>query len=336
MPLEVVLGAAIVLSLTLYALTGGADFGTGVWYLLASGPRAQAQRDVISAALGPIWEANHVWLIVAVTVLFTVFPHAFSLMTTVLHIPLTLLLLGIVMRGSTFIFRTKDVKETHYHRWWDQVFIGSSLMAPLLLGITIGAIASGETHIRTGSFVEIFVDPWLAPFPVAVGLVTLALFAFLAAVYLTLEPADVELQEDFRARGLVAGGVVAALCGLVLFLASSGAPHLYRDLTESWWQGPLLALGAFTAGTALIALWKRRYALARVAAAAVTVVIIWGWAWSQFPYVIEPDITLYDAAAPQAILRFMVGILVGGACLVLPSLYYLFRIFKGGVVSPDR
>lgn len=332
MSIEAILAGVIVMSLTFYALSGGADYGAGIWYLL-SFRRRESQRRLITSALGPIWETNHVWLILAVTVLFTAFPKAFGIIATVLHIPLTVLLIGVVMRGSAFAFRTSDVKRDRAHLLWDRVFAGSSLVTPCLLGITIGAIASGRTRLREGTFFETFVAPWFAPFPFAVGLLTVSFVAFLAAVYLTMETEEPDLREDFRVRALSAGIVVIVLSGLALILASSGAPQLYRDLTARSWSWPLVAAGGVFAGTSLWALWRRRYVLARTAAAAEAVVMIWGWAWSQFPYVIEPDLTIYEAAAPPMILRVLLGILLLGACLVLPSMYYLFRVFKGGIIN---
>lgn len=333
MSLEVVLGGVMTMSLTFYALLGGADYGAGIWYLLSSGRRAQAQRKVIIAALGPIWETNHVWLILALTVLFSAFSKAFSMISTVLHIPLTMLLVGIVMRGSAFAFRTGDVKKDEMHLWWDRIFAGSSLLTPFFLGVTIGAIASGQLTLQPELFVETFVTPWLAPFPFSVGALTVALFAFLAAVYLTLETQDQDLREDFRRRALAAAIAVWLCCGIVFVCASSGAPHLYRTMTQSAWQGSLfLAVGAMGA-TALVALWNRWYVVARVAAAGELIAIIWGWVLAQFPYLIEPDVTVYDAAAPLRTLQLLCLIFLVGGCLVLPALFYLFRVFKGGILS---
>lgn len=332
MSIEPVLAGVIVMSLTFYALSGGADYGAGIWYLLSCG-RCESQRRLITSALSPIWETNHVWLILAVTVLFTAFPKAFGVIATVLHIPLTVLLVGVVLRGSAFAFRTSDVKRDRAHLLWDWVFAGSSFVTPFLLGITIGAIASGRTRLREGTFLETFIAPWFAPFPFAVGLLTVSLFAFLAAVYLTMETDEPALRDDFRRRALIAGIVVVLLSNIVVILAASGAPQLYRDVTESAGMGPLLAVSGVSTGASLLALWRRKYVLARVAAATVTIVMIWGWAWSQFPYVIEPDLTIYEAAAPPVILKTLLGILLLGACLVMPSIYYLFRVFKGGIIN---
>src|SRR6266403_592655 len=177
-------------ALIIYALLGGADYGGGVWDLLASGKRAPAQRALIAQAIGPVWEANHVWLILVLVVLFTAFPPAFAAISIALHIPLTLLLIGVVLRGTTFTFRAYDVRRDDVQRRWSLVFSISSIITPMLLGIVLGAIASGTIRVKDGVVVSGFLKPWLAPFPFAVGLFALSLFAFLAAVFLTVESTE--------------------------------------------------------------------------------------------------------------------------------------------------
>src|SRR5436853_3282711 len=148
--LEVLLAGAMLVSLTFYVLMGGADYGGGVWDLLAWGPRTRQQRELIAQALGPVWEANHVWLILVIVILFTGFPPAFAAIATALHIPLTLMLIGIVLRGSAFTFRSYDRREDNVQRRWGRIFAIASLITPILLGLVVGAIASGEIRIRGG------------------------------------------------------------------------------------------------------------------------------------------------------------------------------------------
>lgn len=329
--LEVLLAGALFVSLTFYVLLGGADYGGGVWDLLAWGPRARQQRELIAAAIGPIWEANHVWLILAVVLLFTGFPPAFAAIATALHIPLTLILIGIVLRGSAFTFRSYDRRADNVQRRWGRIFASASLLTPILLGVVVGALASGEINIKDGVVTTGFWRAWLAPFPFAVGLFALALFAFLAAVYLTLETADAELQEDFRRRALAAAVTVGLLALLVFLLSGAGAPALRHKLAASWWTWPLqIATGGAALG-AMAGLWLRRYRLARYCAAAQVSLILWGWGAAQFPYLVAPDLTLYNAAAPQITLRLLWWALVAGALLLFPSFYYLFRVFKGNL-----
>lgn len=330
-PLETLAAGAMVVSLVFYALLGGADYGGGVWDLFARGPRAARQRELIADAIGPVWEANHVWLILVVVILFTAFPPAFAAVATALHVPITVLLIGIVLRGAAFTFRTYDARRDEVQRRWGLVFSGASAATPVLLGVVVGAVSSGMIRFEGDVLTSGFVGSWLAPFPVAVGLFALALFAFLAAVYLTVEAAgERELQEDFRRRALVAGAAVGALALAVYLLSKRGAPEVYAGVGASAWSWPLHLATAACASGALYALWARRYAAARLCAAAQAALIICGWALAQYPYLVAPDITIAQAAAPPVTIRLLLWALVGGALVLFPSFYYLFRVFKGG------
>lgn len=332
MSLEVMLAAVILGTLTIYVLLGGADFGAGVWHLFARGPRAEAERSLIADAIGPIWEANHVWLIAAVTILFTAFPPAYVLISTTLHIPLTLLLLGIVLRGSAFAFRHYDVKHDRLHVRWDQLFAVASVLTPVVLGITIGAIAAGNLHMHGGSFAQVFVLPWVQPFPLAVGVFALVLFAYLAAVYLLVEARDEEMRETFRRRALVSALVAGILEQMVVLLARTGAPHVSATLHDTTWGG-LAQLGTATACfAAIFCLWQRAYWWARLSAVAQVVLTIWAWGFSQYPYIVPPNLTIAEAASPIVTLQIVTVVICAGAFLLVPSLYCLFRVFKYGYV----
>ncbi|HET9299390.1 MAG TPA: cytochrome d ubiquinol oxidase subunit II [Candidatus Polarisedimenticolaceae bacterium] len=335
MGLPDLLGGATLAALVLYALLGGADYGGGVWDLLARGPRASAQRDLIAHSIGPVWEANHVWLVLAVVLLFVCFPPAFARMGTELHIPLTLALVGIVLRGSAFTFRSYDLRHDEAQRRFGRVFAIASVGTPLLLGVVLGAIASGRL-VTSGSFAERFVQPWLAPFPLAVGAFALVLFAYLAAVYLTLETDDADLQEIFRRRALVSGLLAGVLALTVFLLAGSGAPTIRRGLASSPWTWPLQLATAAAALGALAGLAGRRFHLARLCAGTQVGLIVLGWGAAQYPRLIEPDLTLRGAAAPEATLRLVAWALLAGALVLIPSLLYLFKVFKGGLLSGPR
>jgi cytochrome d ubiquinol oxidase subunit II len=324
-----VIAALLALSLNAYVLFGGADFGGGVWDLLASGPRRDRQRAVIAHAIGPIWEANHVWLILAIVLTFTCFAPVYARLGTILHIPLTLMLVGIVLRGSAFTFRTYDTAGDAAQRRWGRIFASASVITPVLLGISIGAVASGKVRrIGSGTFVQQFVDPWLTPFALSVGLLTLALFAFLAAVFLTLETRDPELCEDFRRRALGAGLAVFLASALALLLSHEAAPIVRSGLLESPWALPLHLATGVAAVTVLAALWYRRFRLARVVVGLQVSLIFWGWALAQFPFLIPPDLTIANSAAPASTLRLVLIALAAGGAVLLPSLWYLFRVFK--------
>jgi cytochrome d ubiquinol oxidase subunit II len=320
-------GLVIVIALDLYVVTGGADYGGGVWDLLARGPRARRQRELIAHAIGPIWEANHVWLILAIVVLFTGFPPAFARITTILHIPLFLMLLGVVARGAAFSFRAYGSPQAEAQRLWGRVFAMASLITPLLLGVILGAIASGTVTFAGPDEAAIFFASWWGLFPLSVGLYCLGMFAFLAAVYLTLEAEEEDLREDFRRRALGSGILLGVLAAAVLVAAGSRAPKLLADLTRTPWSWALHALTATVAIWTLLSLWRRRYARARIGAVLQVSLILWGWAISQYPRLVEPDLTLWSAAAPPITLKLLLGALAAGVVLLVPSFLYLFRVF---------
>ncbi|SRR5579883_1472186 len=327
-----IIGLAMVAALTFYALTGGADFGGGVWDLFAFGPRAQAQRQTIVRAISPIWEANHVWLILVIVLLFTCFPSAFFSICVALHIPLTILLFGIIMRGSAFVFRSYGSQSGGEQRLWGRVFAVSSCLTPILLGIVIGAISNDRLRTTGQNFYSIFIDAWFQPFPFAVGFLALALFAYLAAVYLTLDTADANVQSDFRMRALISFFISALIAVVVFVLARSEAPGIYDHLHRSY---PELAVTAIFAGLALFSLLKRRYKLARAFAAVQITMILWGWVASQYPFLVRPDVTIHDAAANERTLQLVIIALAFGAAVLFPSLLYLYRVFKAEQ-APER
>jgi len=337
MPLELLLGGVMLVSLTFYALLAGADYGGGVWDLLASGPRAKAQRDLVAKAIAPIWEANHVWLILVVVVLFTAFPKAYALISTSLHVALLLLLLGIVLRGSAFIFRTNDTTPGQAKWQSGRVFAVASLCTPILLGVVVGALSSGTIRAPGEHETLAYFFTWVAPFSFAVGVFALVLFALLAAVYLTLETDDPALQDDFRRRA-IACEIVAAVVALTVFLLSGqDAPAILDRLANSWWAWPLQIVTALAALGTLSALWTRRFTLARFCAAAQVTLILWGWAWAQYPYLVRPELTIHNAAAPQATMRALLWALAAGVAVLFPSYWYLFHVFKGSTQkSPVR
>ena len=265
--LELIIAIAMLLSLILYSLMGGADFGGGVWDLLATGPRARPQREAIAEAIAPIWEANHVWLILVIVLLFTGFPRGFAVMMTALNIPLTVMLIGIVLRGSAFAFRKYGSMTRVAQRRWSLTFGAASVVTPVCQGLTVGALASGRIRMADGRLLTGYWAGWLTPFAVACGVFALGLFAFLAATYLTLDTdGDPDLQNDFRLRAIWSEFALAPIALAVFFAARQDAPALFAGLTQ-WWAPLVLVWTSLFAVGALLALWRRRFALARVAAA---------------------------------------------------------------------
>ena len=324
--LSTIAAGSILVSLILYALLGGADFGGGVWDLLGRGPRAEARRLLIARAIGPVWETNHIWVIVAVVVLFTAFPKAFAVISISLFVPVTLMLAGIVLRGAAFAFHHYQLHEEGGRRW-GSIFAGASLLTPMLLGVIIGAVSSGDIGAQTAA-VRGASWAWIAPFPIAVGVLTLAVFSFLAAVYLILETDDPALKEDFRSLALRSSGAVAGLLVVVPLLARRGAPDFFHALLGSDWSVGLVFLAASAALGSFVALLLRTYPLARACAAAQAALIIAGWGAAQYPFIVRPDLTIPAAAAPPATLRIILFALAGGAVFLFPSIFVLLRIFK--------
>ena len=327
-----VLGA----SLVVYVVTGGADFGGGVWDLLARGPRQVAQRRAIALAIGPIWEANHVWLILALVLTFVCYPVAFAAISTALHIPLVILLICIVVRGAAFVFRAYDSRDAEVQRRYSAVFAVGSAVSPVMLGVVVGAIASGRIRVVDGRVATDFVSAWLAPFPMAVGLLTLAIFAYLAAVYLCVATWESpELQEDFRVRGLASGGAVFVLAWVAFFLARDGAPLVWQGLWQSPWSWPLQVLVATVGLGTLGGLFWRRYRLARILAVAQVVLVVGGWAACQWPHVVPPDILVTDTA-PRVVLINTLRILGIGAVPLLVAYGWLMRVFRADDAPLDH
>ena len=323
--LKIIVAFFILASLIIYALMGGADFGGGMWNLLAFGPRAKRQREAIADAIAPIWEANHVWLILVIVLLFTGFPRGFASMMTALNIPITVMLLGIVLRGSAFVFRKYDVKD---ERRWNAVFAIASFLPPFFQGIILGALTTGQIRVEQGHVLTGFMTGWLTPFALSCGMFALGLFAFLAATYLTVDTRDEpDLQDDFRRRSLWSGLALGPIALVVFLTSRQGAPAMYHELTR-WWAPVLLVWTSLFAGAALIALWLRRFVVARVAAIGQVTLILLGWGLAQYPNLVTPDVTVANAAAPEVTLRLLVMALGFGAILLLPSLAYLFYVFK--------
>jgi len=239
------------------------------------------------------------------------------------------MLIGIVLRGSAFIFRTYDVRSDATQRRWGLVFGLASFITPFSQGAILGAMATGRIHLADGHVTTGFFAGWLTPFAIGCGLFALGLFAFLAATYLALAMKNkIDLQNDFRRRALWSGLALGPMAGVVFFTARRGAPELFHGLTQ-WWAPLLLGATSLCAITAFAALWWRRFAAARIAAAGEVTLILVGWSLAQYPNLITPDVTVANAQAPEATLRLLVLALAAGAVVLLPSLVFLFRLFKG-------
>jgi cytochrome bd ubiquinol oxidase subunit II len=322
------LAGAILVSLVMYSLLAGADYGAGFWDLMCHGPRRQQQRHLIEQAIGPVWEANHVWLILTIVLLFSGFPDAFGALCVGLAIPLFLVLLGIVLRGCSFVFRAYFTGERRTQLYWGKVFSISSSMTPLFLGILIGSISCDSVVIHGGVSENGFLKTWLLPFPIAVGILTVSLFAYLSACYLAADAGSAELKDDFRMRGLIAGVVSVAMALITYVIAGSSAAGIRQELSSrpAAWLIEVCALGSMI--VAFRGLWLRRFQQARIAAAIQVALIVTGWGIAQYPYLIRPGITIANSAAPDNVAAAIDAALGCGAIVLIPSLMVLFTVFK--------
>jgi len=322
MSLADAIAALLFLGVLAYAILGGADFGSGVWDLTAGDARRGAPiRTLIDRVIGPVWEANHVWLIYVLVFLWTGFPAGFAALMDTLFVPFGLAGLGIVARGSAFAFR-KFAPTLATARLFGALFAVSSILTPFLLGAIAGAIASGRVPADgTGDRWT----SWTGPTSIIGGSLAVLTCAFLAAAFLTAEAAlrtDTDLAERCRRRALgsgIATGVVA-IAGIVPI--KHDAPTLFDGLTGT---AVLFVVGSAAAGTAaLTALMARRYLLARAAAVLAVGAVVVGWGIAQHPWLLTDTLTIDDAAGARATLWALVGTFAVAAVVVLPSLGWLF------------
>jgi cytochrome d ubiquinol oxidase subunit II len=321
--------------ITAYVLLGGADFGAGFWDLLAgSGASGQAQRRRITTSLGPVWEANHVWLIFALVVVWTGFPTVFAAIASTLYIPLTAVAFGVILRGSSFAFRGA-VPGSRTQRVFGSAFGISSLVTPFFLGTIAGAIASGRVPL--GIAAGDVVGAWLNPTSVLGGVLAVEVCAYLAAVYLTADARryqEHDLADAFRTRALVMGLLTGATALAGIAVLRSDAPRLFAGLTG---RGlPLIVATAAFGLVSLALLVRRSYLAVRVTAALAVVAVLWGWAVGQYPDILIGSATVSTSAAPNETLVVLVVSLSIGAVLLLPALLLLYGLFQSVPRSNDE
>jgi len=315
-------------ALVIYSLLAGADYGAGFWDLTCSGPRREKQRHLIAHAIEPVWETNHVWLILVVVLMFAGFSPAFSTICIGLAVPVFLILLGIVLRGSSYVFRTYFAGSIQTQLYWGKIFSISSSMTPLFLGIVIGAISSDTVVVKDGISENGFLRTWLHPFPLVVGVLSLSLFAYLSACYLTVETDDPTLQDDFRGRALFSGFVSLLAAFATYVVAGSSAREIRDGLSNTLYVLLIESCAAIAAFVAFQALWSRHYLRARIAAAAQVGLIILGWGAAQYPYLVRPGSNIFNSSAPSSVLVAIEIACAFGGAILFPSLFLLYRVFK--------
>jgi cytochrome d ubiquinol oxidase subunit II len=321
----------VLAGLVFYTVLGGADFGAGWWELTAGrGRRGDQIREHAHESMAPVWEANHVWLLFAITVFWTAYPSAFGSIASTLAFALFVAGIGVILRGASYALRSGRADPNRRHeRVIDTVFELSCVLTPFALGAAIGGIAS--RRVPYGNARGDMVTSWLNPTSVAVGVLAVATGAYLAAVYLSGDATrrgDTEAAERFRTRALASWLAVGVIAVAGLIVLHGDAHPLYRRLVAG--PGlPALLVNLAAAFAAVWLIWTRRYEWARYASAAAVAAIIAAWGLAQEPLLL-PGLTVRQAAAPHDTLVLVVVVVVAGAILLFPSLAVLFRLMLTG------
>lgn len=328
-------GGLLLLSLSLYALLGGADFGGGLWDLLAGGDRRGARpRALIDQSITPVWEANHMWLIFALVIFWTVFPRGFAAVMTAGALPIWLAVFGIVLRGAGFAFR-KEVKTLRYQRLFGAVFALSSLVTPFFMGTVVGAVVAGtipasarETHLST----------WTSATSILMGFLFVCVCAYMAAVFLQHEAArenNITLGRYFTRRAEVAAVVSGALSLATLLEVRTADPAFYHGLTH---RALACVIVAGVCGlVALAGLLTSHTRGLRLVSALGVLAVVWGWGVAQYPkLLLKTSLTIDSAAAPHATLEAMVVVFVLAVVLVGPAFVILFRLYGRQALRGDE
>ena len=332
---EVLLGVMWI-GVTLYAVFAGADFGAGFWDLLAGSARGGASaRHRIELSIAPVWEANHVWLIFVLVILWTGFPAAFAAIASTLYVPLTAAGVGIILRGAGFALR-KPVHEVGLQRTFGAAFAASSVVTPFFLGAVAGAVASGRVPAEPEAAGAVGPwTPWTGPTSLLGGALAVATCAYLGATFLAADAQrdrETELASRYRRSGIAAAVVAGGFSLGGILVLRADAPDLYAGLTGR--AIPLVILSA-AAGLASVALLARRsYVAARAAAVTAVVAVVWGWATGQYPALLVGELSITGGAGARPTLIAVLISLAIGALLFVPPLALLLTMHARGRLGP--
>jgi cytochrome bd ubiquinol oxidase subunit II len=326
--------AVLWIGATLYAVFGGADFGAGLWALIADrDERGERARALIDWAIGPVWEANHVWLIFVLVVLWTAFSVAFESVMSTLFIPLSLAALGIVLRGSGFAFH-KLARELRYRRLAERTFGLSSLLTPFFMGTVVGAIASGRVPV--GNAAGDAVTSWLNVASLLTGALFVATGAYLSAVFLVSDArraSDPDLESYFATRAQIAALVAGAIAFAGIFVYRADARFIYDGLTS---EGVPLVIASAICGLGVLALlWRGVRRGARPLAVGAVVAVIWGWGVAQYPYLLPQSLTIEDGAGASESLTALLIVFGVAVVVVLPALGFLYALAQRSVLEEE-
>jgi cytochrome bd ubiquinol oxidase subunit II len=317
------------IGLVFYAVLGGADFGAGFWQLTAGkGPHAKEIRDEAHHAIAPVWEANHVWLIFVLVVVWTAYPTAFGSIASTLAVPLFIAGIGIIFRGTTYALRA-GTEGRREQRVVDTAFSLSSILTPFALGTVIGAIAARQVPVGNAAGGQW--SSWTNATAIVIGLLAVATAAYMGAVFLCADAVrhgQRELEAEFRKRALAAAVVTGALAVAALPVVHAKAHPLFEGLTHG--KGLASAIVSIVAGLVTLGLlWTRRYEAARYTSAVAVAGVVAGWALAQSPTLL-PGLTIKEAAAPHNTLVAIIVAVVAGGAILFPSLAWLFKLVLGG------
>jgi cytochrome bd ubiquinol oxidase subunit II len=320
------------IGVTAYAVFGGADFGAGFWSLVAGGgERGKRARELVDWAIGPVWEANHVWLIFVLVVLWTAFSAAFEAIFSTLFIPLSLAALGIVLRGAGFAFH-ETARRLRGRELAERIFGLSSLLTPFFMGTVVGAVASGRVPV--GNAAGDPVTSWLNPLSLVVGALFVATSAYLAAVFLVSDARRAhaaDLERYFHTRAVAAAVVAGSLAVAGIFALRADARFVYDGLTG---EGlPLVIVSALCGAGALALLVRGTRRGARPFAVGAVAAVIWGWGVAQHPYLLPQQLTIDAAAAPSATLTSVLIVFGVAVVLVIPSMVLLYTLAQRSVIE---
>ena len=326
--------AVLFFGMVAYAIFGGADWGAGVWDLTAGGAERGARpRAVVNHSIGPVWEANHVWLIFILVVLWTGFSEAFASIMLTLFVPLSLAAFGIVLRGASFAFR-KEVLRVSSQRNFGAAFAISSVLVPFCFGAVAGAIASGR--VPAGGVAGDRWSSWLSPTAILGGILAVAVCAYLAAVYLVWDAhrfAGPDMVEYFRRRAVVAAIVTGVIALVGIFVLQSDADYLFDRLTGV--ALPLVIISAIGGLGSLVLLVRHNHRGARLLAIAAVVAVLVGWCVAQWPYLLPESLKVTAGAAPDATLWSILIVFVVAAIVILPSLGLLYYLDQRSLLESE-
>ena len=324
----------LILALAAYTVFGGADFGAGLWDLTAGGAQRGARpRRVIEQAIGPVWEANHVWLIFVFVVLWTSFSAAYASITLTMFVPLTIAALGVVLRGASFAFR-KTVDSTRHRRVFGGAFGLSSVLVPYCMGTIVGGIASGR--VPAGGQAGDLVDSWVNPTSVVSGVLAVATAAYLSAVYLVWDArrlGDKQIADYFRRRAVVAAIAAAVVAAIGVLVLREDAPYVFDGLTSR--AAPLVALSAICGAAAVVLLIRGTPRGARMLAVVAVASIVFSWGLAQWPYLLPESLTISEAASPTGTLTAVLVAVALAAVIVIPGFTLLYVLDQKSLLPEE-